>query len=112
MTAPITPALTAEEWAEQRIDRRDHDTITLSPDTGGITVADGFEGGYVSSDDRHALAALALHGQPFGFTWDDVRFLRHEAAAAREMHGELIAESFDFDALAARIEALLPPEGA
>lgn len=57
---------------------------------------------------RHALAALCLYGQPFGFTWDDVRFLRAEAENARKFHGDLIAESFDFDGVADRIAALLP----
>lgn len=43
---------------------------------------------------RHGIAAYALHGQPFGFTWADVDELRSEAR---------------FDSLADRIEALLPP---
>lgn len=102
----VEPALTAEEWAELCINRRDHDTVTLSAKTGGITVEDGCEGGYIDNGDRHALAALALHDQPFGFSREDVQTLRDVSARLREdgfMHE-------DVDSLAARIAALLPPD--
>lgn len=54
----------------------------------------------------HALAALALHGQPFGFTWEDVDLL-HEIKFRNEAEADelgLLAKS-----LADRIAALLPP---
>jgi len=69
----------------------------------------------VPEDERHALAALCLHGQLFGFTWEDVRRLRgvfwamsqwgknHAIEWAGDEWGESVAD---------RIEALLPPEGA
>jgi hypothetical protein len=50
--------------------------------------------------DRDALAALALHGQPFGFTREDVDLLRWVAEHTDHATGRL----------ADRIEALLPPE--
>ena len=49
---------------------------------------------------RHALAALSLYKQPFGFTREDVEHLRGGFHA------------HDFTSLADRIEALLPPEDA
>jgi hypothetical protein len=80
----MEPALSPEEWR-------------------GLTVKEGPDwwDGEVSADEeylsfesptdpqhgtsfkvrRHAIGALALHGQPFGFTWDDVE--RHRAAAER-----------------------------
>lgn len=59
-------------------------------------------------DYRHALAALALQDQPFGFTREDVRVLRAIA--------EVIAPDYpadpdaDLSSIADRIAALLPPE--
>lgn len=55
----------------------------------------GFQSG---GKNLHALAALCLHGQPFGFTWEDVRVLREQ------FHVNLLQD------LADRIAALLPPE--
>lgn len=54
--------------------------------------------------ERHALAALALHGQPYGFTRDDVRSLR----AAAEMLGGVSERSLL--SVASRVAALLPPQ--
>ena len=118
MTDKIAPALTPEEWGGDLID-----------------VIGGF-GGHVSWGQgivdirstlpperfRHALAALALHGQPFGFTREDVGVLREDAAlwATRAdfyglltvAHQACMTEYRKRVSLAARIEALLPPEGA
>jgi len=69
--------------------------------------------------DRHGLAALALHGQPFGFTREDVASLEREAnelkawasAADTDTEGtEMIGRCFILLGIAARIAALLPPE--
>jgi hypothetical protein len=60
---------------------------------------------YVDSDLRHALAALALYGQPFGFTWDDVDRIR---MAAMYYPGEMARA---LDGIGDRIAALLPPRG-
>jgi len=56
---------------------------------------------------RPVLAALALDGQPFGFTRDDVAAVRRAAE-----RGGAPAELEALHDLAARLEALLPPEGA
>lgn len=59
---------------------------------------------HMAVHDPHKLAALCLHGQPFGFTRKDVENLR------------LWACDFPYDVddiardLASRIEALLPPD--
>lgn len=49
----------------------------------------------------HYIAALALNGQPFGFTWEDIEQLRHGGCDwDDQVHLSDIAD---------RIEALLPP---
>ena len=54
----------------------------------------------------HVTAALALYGQPFGFTHEHVRALREYA----DSHGGVTGEAAIFAAIADRIAALLPPE--
>jgi hypothetical protein len=72
---------------------------------------------YLPPEGRHGLAARCLHGQPFGFTREDVVRCRRAAHAAEGRHdqsGEW-ADYEDMEAwasLADRIEALLPPEDA
>ena len=84
-------------------------------DTGVVDVRLGGPGGSRdASRDRQALAARLLHGQPFGFTREDVHAIR-SAADSIDSEWNVGARS-DFplvvhlDALADRIEALLPPE--
>jgi hypothetical protein len=99
----ITPALTAEEW--ERALRDDGDGAVVNTHTGEIL---GCWAEYMAGDTNHALAALALHGQPFGFTYADVGNIR--------MAAEIIAETSSRRAggllldIAARVAALLPPE--
>jgi hypothetical protein len=73
----------------------------------------------VEPKQSHKLAALALHGQPFGFTRGDVKALRFLAELWVEDEGpagegwrstELLNAQSLAQSLAARIEALLPPE--
>jgi len=66
----------------------------------------------VGPEFRHGVAAQCLYGQPFGFTREDVTFLRDHA---KEMEGEFgLGDNapmlVSLRSLAARIEALLPPE--
>lgn len=93
----MKPALTVEEWADP--DKFSYSNIACRT----VEVAGGWYG--------HAIAALCLHEQPFGFTREDVTLLR-EVAAEGDVGGsrgdtEMIA---GFESLIARIEALLPPE--
>jgi hypothetical protein len=129
VSEPIQPALTAEEWKLRLAG--DHG---LPPRTNGVPFIvpendeDGLEvgvhvtydSGWVSQRvpeaERHALAALALYDQEFGFTRADVAALRRDAKIVGEWrwtvantHGGGDRAAF-MDSLADRIEALLPPE--
>lgn len=90
---PLRPALTPEEWKQH----------TPQLDEYMMWAAD--EAGLFGEGHRAKLAALALHGQAFGFTWDDVdaihmalRMLQEQGIAAPPLR-----------MLADRIAALLPP---
>ena len=136
----VQPALTQEQWAErdyrprardidawdrEKLERRAADDSTQYVAKIGISydgcltlMSRAHEWVSVPPPARRALAALALEGQPFGFTQDDVDQLRHAAdalsAAARSTHESTVprpsAEALR--GLAARIAALLPPRAA
>lgn len=121
MSDEITPALSAEEWgAFQNDDPEvtcgkvwdDGCYVTLGPDGLGVEYGapDGAAYG-MSAERRHAIAALALHGQPFGFTREDVEVLRCAQSVLDTLDG-YDDESIGCGSLAARIAALLPPEDA
>jgi len=98
------PALTAEEW-------RNVLPLADVEDRGQLIIGGLGEG----REDFRRIAALALYGQPFGFTRDDVtaiRFAREAlerfgAAVGEPLSGEIAGQ---YESLADRIEALLPPE--
>jgi hypothetical protein len=97
----IKPALTPEEWAKGEYRPKDRPTMCLRdggvrwPDWNGESLAG------VGGESAHAMAALCLYGQPFGFTRSDVEAIRRPHWPA----------NWDrIDDLADRIEALLPPE--
>ena len=123
------PALTPEQWEELRFSVPAIEIWDDPPPAGSGCV--GIEDqqpnahrGYVRipPEARHPLAALALHGQAYGFTWDDVDRLRE---AQQEVGAEFahIADPehralLEMDArmervwmldLADRISDLLPP---
>ncbi len=87
-------ALTAVEWAALRWEA---DCTEVRIDEGALWLSAGAGEGYDvhNGPARKAIAALALHAQPFGFAWDDVDLLTEHVEAVRF--------------LAARIAALLPP---
>jgi hypothetical protein len=116
MADEIRPALTAEEWAKrwhtiQCFDSWDEEEQNRSG-VGEIHVEAGhllltshehsLRANFSAPADRHALAALALHGMPFGFTLFDVQLLEHYAETAVE--GRHLAS------IARRLRALIPPE--
>lgn len=98
----MKPALTAKEWTEKRYETQallgeatvqvdEEDDVYISPTAMGA---------FFRATDRHALAALLLYGQPFGFSREDVKHLRDRGSNCEWCIS-----------LADRIEALLPPEG-
>lgn len=117
MADAIAPALSAEEWEKAKDARFAWRMFGWDDGAGAILHDDGrlevnWDGAVYDQEmqcvttSRHALAALALHGQPFGFTREDVRFLRDVDVFAFTEDAQM-AQS-----IAARIAALLPPEGA
>lgn len=126
-TKAVGPALTRWEWANLACYRGE----TLRLDGGDLVL--GSEGyAYVEgqgeilvnderrleAQDRAAVAALALHGQPFGFDWNDVDLLREMAKSADwaaeyandgSGSAEAAAVASPLESLADRIAALLPP---
>lgn len=102
MSEKITPALTAEEWK-----RKERGTVYLSSIHGDVVVLSGEESATAAPDDRHALAALALYGQPFGFTHEDVKVLH--VVAERILDANLWdTDPERIESIADRIAALLP----
>ena len=102
----IRPALTKEEWKASQVMRAD-DNLVIWPNQSGRFVLDLQHSGapsFPSPEARHAIAALALHGQAYGFTHDDVAMLRTFASPPGLPSYRPLMH------LAARIEALLPPE--
>lgn len=95
----IPPALTPEEWKERTATRGQwHDAVEVTGFDTIVVVRGGAESVFPTPA-RHALAALCLYQQPFGFTQEDVAMLRSPWT-----HPDELAS------LAARISALLPPE--
>jgi hypothetical protein len=103
-TERIEPALTAEEWRLAKDDRN----IVGDPSEEALDLG----GGRFKHLDGHALAAINLYGQPFGFTHEDVDAIR---TALMEQHFDLTDDQYTTDAtrqfhrVLAKIEALLPP---
>ena len=94
MTDKIEPALTPEEWEFSRVGTFD---LYVLGDGGVFPVG--------SAPNRHALAALALANQPFGFTWEDVAMLD-----SLDLYGDDARDPRyrAIDSLRDRIKALLP----
>ncbi len=97
----VTAALTPEEWREYApLDRSLAQYVTA-----------------VAQRNAHGAAALALHGQPYGFTWDDYYELldnAHEIEAGdgppEHMLPERKRQVHQLRSIARRIAALLPPQ--
>lgn len=96
----MEPALTPEEWAD--VSPRDiaNHVAGIADPIAGVNVRG------LPPEDFHQIAALALYGQPFGFTMRDVYTLDELACECR--CGAVTPEEI-WD-IAKRIEALLPPE--
>lgn len=100
---PVGPALSEQEWA-------------AFPNSHGVAEShDGDEPLYFPT--KHGIAAMNLHGQPFGFTHEDVATLRTAwgmcgAAIVGDMSVVVDSEAnmMLLRTLADRISALLPPQ--
>ena len=111
MTDNIKPALTADEWEEIEARRGD---VVASEDGRFVRVESFGESVLLDAEDdqRHALAALCLYQQPFGFTREDVQLLKERFANDHffNLTPAETALSTRWRSLAARLAALLPPE--
>lgn len=101
-------ALTAEEWATLHFGEGDPGAFLIVQRVGGVLRMRG-RGVLYDVERLHAWAALALYGQPFGFTREDVAAALHGAHWAG--YGGDPDHIERLRSLAARIAALLPPEG-
>lgn len=102
----MKPALTAQEWERGTFSPSHWGLVAHSENELSVRCPDNRE--IFKERDRHKLAALCLHGQPFGFTREDVAVLREfRQASVYEVSDD---EKDACDDLADRIEALLPPE--
>lgn len=118
------PALTAAQWTQRTVQYFDHPDAELPAvaielddqhlrGVGTLTIE-----GYGRSDqafafkapERHALAALCLYGQEFGFTQADVDLLTF--VARDEWNGDEMEIGRALLSIANRIAALLPPRVA
>lgn len=114
MPEPLKPALTPEEWKGDGYACHEIHPGRLSVvDDGGATTFDMGESCLsLVGRHRHAAAALCLHGQPFGFTREDVSVLRQLPTFVRGLGlgPDPDGVAAYLPGLADRIEALLPPE--
>ena len=93
----MKPALTREEW-EHWEDSVNYSMYDQAHD-------DAVENLCANWGNPQQIAAKCLHGQPFGFTREDLRLLRYAARSWHPLEGRS-----HWVTLADRIEALLPPE--
>lgn len=118
------PALTAEEWKvglvvfkpKQQYDEGVGFEFYTNPSWVAYGKADFlwvYNGSWavmLQDETRHKIAAVALCGQEFGFTREDVALLREGLAYEQ---ADYLPETIPlFNSLAARIQALLPPDDA
>lgn len=110
MSEKIKPALTAEEWREAL---QDHTAKVQA-------MRSAWYNPKSPETSDHALAALALYGQPFGFTHEDLTACENGIAGIWTQHSQMChgdseecgcgPESRALYSLADRIQALLPRE--
>lgn len=117
MSEESQPALTPAQWAARSVEadsgeRWVAELPTVSADGEGLHVRldDDYYNFTLTGQKRHGVAALALYGEPFGFSWAD-----YEAVGnARNALGWRVMNDDDPEmarlaSLMNRIAALLPP---
>lgn len=107
MAEDIRPALSAAEWIQYG------DDLAIMADWAADKRPYGPDRRFSMDEKRHAVAAMALHKQVFGFTQEEAslveaqaRFYEHRAFA-----GDTEAAA-KLRLLARKISALLPPRAA
>lgn len=115
------PALSPDEWeAWMASDETDRECARLEYCVGLRGDGMAVDGRY-RREERHALAALCLYQQPFGFTHEDVALLDRlnrdndwQPGDARGVIDTSITpeDTLRLRSLASRIASLLPPTGA
>ena len=110
MSDQMKPALTAEEWRRQRGGPYHAFLVNFGRCSCGVPRVVNLYDPSVEPKQSHKLAALALHGQPFGFTREDVDWLRGQIDSDTNPETAPVEFNAFAASLAARIEALLPPE--
>ncbi len=108
------PASELDRWAAEKPERRTRTDSTeyvaklgLSEDDCVIVMNRAHDRVLIPPPARHALGALALAGQPFGLTREDVALVRASAERASSGSSREALES-----LAERLEVLLPAGNA
>ncbi|MDB4876449.1 MAG: hypothetical protein JWM41_2895 [Gemmatimonadetes bacterium] len=123
MSDEIPPALTKEEWAKATVFGRgcDGDLSFHRADGGDIVVMEDCVHQDIrigEASTQHAVAALLLHGQPFGFTQEMVAAVEFSALGTARKDLLPLREDGTIDMAsvnalaqlaAIRIAALLPP---
>lgn len=110
------PALTAEEWGDLQAGISWEGP--LNKRLGYLNLSDGvltLDSSYDEAETQ-AVAALCLHGQPFGFAWEDVDEIEEAIGDSYVLCSDRCVGGCDCDktvarlrSLADRIAALLPP---
>ena len=117
----MKPALSAEEWAAKERVVDEPGFYDFGTRYGDFCISDSrHTSASCGQEHFHAIAALCLHNQEFGFTREHVGMLRDahfyladyfgERAACGFTRAEAAAEADPLSDLADLIEALLPPE--
>jgi hypothetical protein len=116
----IGPALTPEEWADTAF-RKPGPGGYLCIASGSFVVFECYDPPMLEGQKRHALAALCLYQQPFGFTHEDIALLRKLNEANDYAQGDRFGvldveitpdETARLQSLASRIASLLPPKNS
>lgn len=102
----VAPALSTEEWIQYGANR------AVLSDFAADKRPWGPRRRFTYEEKLHAAAAMSLYRQPFGFTHADVALLYAEADL-HQRHGtsDDVVRARLLRSLAARVAALLPPDG-
>lgn len=103
---PIPPALTFEQW------KMCYDSLKLFPRLDPVYHAVSLTNQVTPSTPSHALAALCLYDQTFGFSRQDVEALKRSCINTRDDTPSICGDDgmlCGVCSIAARISALLPP---